>query len=168
MSFPRPAMADMESQPPIAFDEKDLLQEVVQAGLRLLVHREHSRTELYRKLASRGYGHRLIEDALDQLERQDALNEGRFVEQYVAGRIRKGYGPVRIGQELAERSIDELLMGEWLYNRVDVDWYSLMEQACIRKFGIVHVDDYKAQAQRARFLEYRGFSNEMIRDLIWH
>jgi len=157
----------MSSQPPTPVDEGNLLQEVVDAGLRLLVHREHSRKELYRKLASKGHGATLIEQALDQLEQRDALNENRFVEQYVGARIRKGYGPVRIEQELGERCIDDTMAHAWLY-AADVDWFALMEQACIRKFGTAHADAYKEQAKFARFLEYRGFQHEMIRDLIWH
>ncbi len=157
---------DMEQSFASPVDEKDPLQEVVQAGLGLLVRREHSRLELYRKLASRGYGSTLIEGALDQLVQQGQLSEGRFTEQYISARIRKGYGPVRILQELGERGITEAL-AESGFSTIELDWYALMEQTCVQKFGTIASDDYKEQAKRARFLEYRGFQHELIRDLIW-
>ncbi len=147
-------------------EDEDPLPDVIQAGLRLLVRREHSRLELSRKLAARGYGASLIHSALEQLEEQGQLSEVRFTQQYISSRIRKGYGPVRIRQELAERGIAELQMDDG-FTANEVDWYSLMERACIHKYGNVEVDEYKGQAKRARFLEYRGFPHELIRDLIW-
>ena len=71
------------------------LYEVEQAAVRLLASREHSRGELRRKLASRCGDDRLLEQALNNLTEQGLQSDGRFAEQYVLSRKRKGFGPAR-------------------------------------------------------------------------
>lgn len=150
----------------ISSTDEDPLQSALQMGLRLLSRREHSRLELSRKLRKKGHESVVIEQALDGLEQQNLLSECRFVEEYIALRISKGYGPQRISQELAERGISDRMITEGL-EYADPDWYLLMQRVCHQKFGGLPVDDYKDQTKRARFLEYRGFQHELIRGYLW-
>ena len=60
-------------------------------ALRLLTSREHSRRELQRKLLARGHDEAGIECALDELSDSGLLSDER---------VRKGFGLVRIRQEL--------------------------------------------------------------------
>ena len=117
-----------------------------------------------RKLSGR-FDDELLLSVLDDLTTRGLLSDERFAEQYVAMRLRKGYGPVRIAQELRERGIDGAMVGTVL-EQLDADWYALMQEAHDKKFGPSSPDDYKEAAKRARFLEYRGFSAEQIRDLL--
>ncbi|HVJ31411.1 MAG TPA: regulatory protein RecX, partial [Gammaproteobacteria bacterium] len=70
-------------------------------ALELLARREHSRRELTRKLAARGFSDDVVSPVLDKLERTGALADARFTDSFVRSRIGKGQGPQRIRAELA-------------------------------------------------------------------
>ena len=78
---------------------------VRRAAMDLLARREHGRVELSRKLQRKGAPAELIESALDRLADEGLLNEGRYLDAYVASRARAGYGPLRIREELAQRGL---------------------------------------------------------------
>jgi regulatory protein len=134
--------------------------------MRLLATREHSRYELYRKLQSRFADSALINPVLDGLEEQGYLNDERFLEDYLHMRMRKGYGPLRIKSELKERGLNSELISRHLKAH-DSEWYQLMQQAAVAKIGEPVGSSYKTQQKLARFLEYRGFPESMIRHYLW-
>ncbi len=138
----------------------------MQAALRLLANREHSRLELSKKLQSRFADSDAIDPVLDSLEEQGYLSDERFVEAYLEMRKRKGYGPLRIQAELQERGISRELISNYLEHG-DADWYELMQQAAAGKFGSSADGSRKTQQKAARFLEYRGFPTSMIRSYLW-
>ncbi len=138
----------------------------MQAALRLLTNREHSRAELYRKLQNRFADSILIGSTLDGLEEQGYLSDERFAEEYVYGRRRKGYGPLRITAELRERGISKEIISRYIGDQDD-GWYQLMQQAAAAKFGVTAISDPGSQQKTARFLEYRGFPVSMIRRYLW-
>jgi regulatory protein len=134
--------------------------------MRLLVPREHTRLELYRKLQARFADSPHIEPVLDSLESQGSLNDERFLQEYLIVRKRKGYGPLRIKAELQDRGISSGLIASHLEEQ-DADWYQLMQQAAEAKVGKPVENDHKSQQKLARFLEYRGFPVSMIRRYLW-
>jgi regulatory protein len=142
------------------------LQEAEQDAVRLLAPREHSRLELRRKLLQRDHAPEIVEEALSRLQQQGLLSDERFVEQYIAMRRKKGYGPLRIRQELRERGINDTMIHEWL-DPSDDEWLVSMKQVVQKKFSVLVDAGYKEQARLARFLEYRGFPGEMIRSYLF-
>jgi regulatory protein len=137
--------------------------EVEQAAVRLLANREHSRAELCRKLGRR-FPDALLHQVLDSLEQRGLLSDARFAEQYIESRMLRGYGPVRIAHELRERGVSEAEAGLAM-EQADIDWHELLQQVSRRKFGDSAPKDYKESAKRARFLQYRGFPADWIREL---
>ena len=130
-------------------------------ALRLLASREHSRRELERKLLARGYEAAIMVGVLDALTEAGLLSDERMAEAYVAGGLRKGFGPLRLRQELRERGLDEDLIGP-VIGLSPGDWLELMSRVAARKFGPGPVTDRKELARRARFLEYRGFPPDLV------
>ncbi len=130
--------------------------------MRLLAGREHSRLELWRKLSARSYDTDLVDQVLDALVQQHLLSDERFTEQYLASRQQKGYGPVRIKEELRERGIGDELIRTFLGEQ-DGAWVDFLQMAHDKKFGSGAPDSMKEQARRSRFLEHRGFTGEQIR-----
>ena len=130
-------------------------------ALRLLASREHSRRELERKLLARGYEASILVGVLDDLIATGLLSDERMAEAYVAGRLRKGFGPLRLRQELRERGLDDDLIGP-VIDLSPGDWLEIMSRVVARKFGPGPVTDRKELARRARFLEYRGFPPELV------
>jgi regulatory protein len=137
-----------------------------QAALRLLASREHFRAELRRKLAGRGQNPELIEPVLDSLEDRNALSDRRFVESFIAFRVGRGFGPLRIRAELLEKGLDSDLVSQCL-DAQDFHWEALLRQTAARKFGPGPAAGRREQAVRARFLEYRGYYPAHIRRYIW-
>ena len=143
-------------------------QELQQAAVRLLSQREHSQAELRRKLAGRLDGDEGAElDAvLDDLVARGYQSDQRFAEQYCHSRQQRGFGPLRIRLELQERGIDAELIDQCLETS-EQSWLEQMEQCRIRKFGARPPADYREQARQARFLTYRGFPPELVRQHLW-
>jgi len=75
------------------------------AGLRLLGRRAHSRVELLRKLTRRGYDNAAIRAALRRLEDLGYLDDQSFARSFVRrrGSVR---GPRALSAELAARGVD--------------------------------------------------------------
>ena len=142
-------------------DHDDRSSEVEQAAIRLLASREHTRTELRRKLAAKGDAE-IVDTVLDNLVEQNLQSDDRFIEQYIQSRQRKGFGPIRIRHELKEKGANAELIGDWLDER-DPVWLKTLQEAYRRKFGDRPPEDLKAKAKVSRFLEYRGFASEQIR-----
>jgi len=127
-----------------------------------LARREHSRPELERKLAGRGFDAVLVAAALDEFEREGKLSTSRFVETFVRSRVAKGQGPIRIRAELAERGVSSEAADDSLKS-AEVDWLAAACAARHKRFGPEPPRDYRERARQARFLAYRGFDGAAIR-----
>lgn len=140
-------------------------QEIRDRAIRLLASREHSRQELRLKLASKSQSGELLERVLDSLENDGLQSDTRFLEHYLNTRKRKGFGPLRIRQELAQKGIPPEMIRDWVDDR-DPAWDVLMAEVAERKFGSALPADFRDAARRARFLEYRGFPPDRIRGFL--
>jgi regulatory protein len=138
---------------------------VRRAAMDLLARREHGRVELTRKLRQRGAPQELIDGALDRLAEEGLLSESRYLETFVASRARAGYGPVRIREELAQRGLPRPSIEQAL-SEAEVDWGEQLRELWQRKFAGHFPEDMREKAKQARFLAYRGFSQEQIGRLL--
>jgi len=127
-----------------------------------LARREYSRAELAEKLATREYSSVDIEAALDGLIADNLVCDERFAEAFIAARIRKGQGPVRIRMELKKRGVNSDTIRHHL-DGAGREWNDLAREVRQRKFGGAVPVEYKEKARQMRFLEYRGFTSEHIR-----
>jgi regulatory protein len=132
------------------------------AGLELLARREHSRRELERKLAARGFAPEVVAAVLADLEESGALKDARFAESFVRARAARGQGPERIRAELRERGVADARAEEALA-AADVDWLATARAVRAKRFGAEPPRDYAERARQARFLQYRGFDGAQIR-----
>lgn len=131
-------------------------------ALKLLAAREHSRLELSRKLETRGFDRAEIDTLLDRLTASGALDESRLAQVYVAERIRKGFGPLRIRAELQQKGLDEASIEPYIKDMAE-EWPRLLAAAHDRRFGTGPAPSRADFARRGRFLEQRGFPADMIR-----
>jgi regulatory protein len=136
-------------------------KEIRRKAMDLLSRREHSVAELRRKLFDKGYDKAAVDEQLQKLERENLLSDRRFAESYVNYRSKKGFGPLRIKQELKEKGVSESLLLEYLDNTEF--WRNLARAVREKRFGSTPPRDYKDKAKQLRFLQYRGFSNDHLR-----
>lgn len=135
------------------------------AAMDLLARREHSARELHTKLARKFAEPALIESAISQLQEDGLQSDSRYAEAYLRSRAEKGYGPLRIRQEMAQRGLAEADV-QLAFEASDLNWLDRVQQVLERKFGSEPAPDFKEKARRARFLQYRGFSSDQIRDVL--
>ena len=127
-----------------------------------LSRREHSQLELRDKLAKRDVPADVIDATVIALVADGLLSDDRFAEAFVASRVRKGQGPVRIRMELHRRGINDELAALHV-DDAGIEWGRLARDVRHKKFGAATPSEYKEKARQMRFLEYRGFSGAHIR-----
>ncbi len=160
----RPTMPEAGRAP--GPEAPDPALEIEAQAVRLLAQREHSRHELTAKLERRFADESAVRAVLDELESRGLLSDARFAEQYVALRLRKGFGPLRIRAELRERGIADAL-SEACLDLGEGDWMDCLRAAARQRFGEGPPADAREQARRARFLQYRGFPESLVRRYLW-
>ena len=137
----------------------------LQAAIRLLSRREHSRKELASKLRSKDYfDNTYVDTILDELEASDYLNDQRFTQMFIRSRIARGQGPQKIQYELSKRGVDHALI-EQSMQETNTDWILIAKQQREKRFGVESPKDYKEQAKQSRFLAGRGFFSDTIREI---
>ena len=128
-------------------------------ALGLLARREHSRTELQRKLAAHVEDPQELADLLDDLSRRGWLSDERFAEALVQSKQAK-FGVARLAYELRDRGVADSVIREQLADLKDSE-LERARQVWQSKFGVIPVDA-KARAKQMRFLQSRGFSLDVI------
>lgn len=139
----------------------DVQKEIRDICLRLLTRREHSQLELLDKLALRGFERAETKFVVNDLSEQNWQSQHRFAESYARHRIKKGYGPLKIAQELRQRGIKEFDLTLVVTDLVG-SWDDVLEQIYEKKYTNETQLTYKERLKRNRFLQQRGFSGDMI------
>lgn len=143
-------------------------------AMRILAMRDHSEDEFRRKLTapvmSKNGPEALdtkpgeVEEVVAWCLEHNFLDDARFARQFIASRARKGYGPVRIRQELNQKGINRE-MSESAMGECDIDWCGNAREQALRKYGEPLPTDFASKVKVQRFLLYRGFLQEDIQDL---
>jgi len=134
-------------------------------AVRLLSRREHSAFEIRDKLFKRDFDEAEIEQAIIELQQGGWLSDERFTEAYIRMRQQKGFGPVRIAIELNERGVSENIVDACLLIS-DESWRQTLQQQYLKKYKNRPITDYNDKAKRIRFLQYRGFSLDVIYQIV--
>lgn len=130
------------------------------SAVRSLGQREHGRQELVRKLRRKGHDPVLIDRVMAYLLEHDLQSDARFAEGFIRSRVQRGYGPMKIRQELASRGIGERELEDQLTEPSEF-WESVAEAGLAKKFGH-RPGDREDWAVQARFLARRGFPSDLI------
>ena len=134
----------------------DTPAELKARALRLLVRREHSRAELVRKLAPHAESEEALNAVVVLLLSKKQLSDERFAEERARSLSRK-YGAAKIRQDLKERGVaDEIV------ERVSADDDVERAKAILQRKYRDGATTREERAKRARFLQGRGFSYEVI------
>jgi len=120
------------------------------------VRREHSRAELERKLLPFAESREAIVAVLDALLSKSQQSDQRFAEERARVLSRK-YGAAKIRQDLKARGIADDVV-----DRVSPGDELERARAILQKKFPVKAEGLQERARRARFLQNRGFSYEII------
>lgn len=144
-------------------DRPDTPAELRTRALRHLVRREHSRAELARKLAPHAESGAALETLLAALEAKKQLSDARYAEARARQLARK-YGAARIEHDLRAKGIAEAAIAA----ATDAADASDLERAAaiLRRKYRTPIASREERAKRARFLQGRGFSFDVIKSAL--
>lgn len=125
----------------------------------LLAKREYSQANLRKKLLEFGACPETLEPLLEELAQLNYQSDERMAGMLLRSQIRQGRGPQRIKMAFKKHEIEQELIDEDLK---EVDWFTEALQLKVRKFGAEIEKDPKLKARQIRFLQYRGFSMDVI------
>lgn len=114
-----------------------------------------------RKLMAQSFSVTVIESVLDDLADRGLQSDRRYAECYVRSRIGKGYGYLRLVEELKQRGIGQ----DEIPDLSEIDWNQSITRVYTRKYGNLPPLTPAERASRERFLRMRGFSSDEIRRL---
>jgi regulatory protein len=124
-------------------------------AVQLLARREHSRSELARKLAPHAQSREELETLLDDLVRQGFLSDLRYAESVARSRSAR-YGSQRVVQELRQKGLTDSVVEKVIAPLKDAD-LATARAVWEKKFG-APTKDPRERAKQIRFLQGRGFS----------
>ena len=126
-----------------------------------LARRDHTSKEIYEKLKKRVEFLDILKEEIEGLIDEGLIDDKRFAEQYIYSRSNKGYGPLRIRQELFRRGVDEKISQSLLEVN---DWSNFAKLALDKKTSRNIPEEGKEVLKIKRFLNYRGFDNFHIEE----
>ncbi len=139
---------------------------IKEACLQYLVRREHSQKELLWKVSKKGFSRSDIDLVIAELAAEGLQSDARFAESYARSRVHRGFGPLRIKTELQQRGVGDCYF-DMAVEDIAGSWSALLMQVYEKKYGKDSAGiDIKEQLKRSRFLQQRGFSSEMVRQLL--
>lgn len=127
----------------------------------LLARREYSIQEIHRKLGSE-YSSAILQAVIQRCQELDWLNETRMMTLFIRSRANRGYGPIRVLQELRLKG----LAAEQIKLALDAsetDWFAIAKSQATRKVTDVASLDRIARGRLMAFLQRRGFTAEQAR-----
>lgn len=132
-------------------------------ALRLLSGREHSRTELERKLKPHEETPGQLAQVLDELQAKDFISEARVVESVINRRAAR-FGASRIKYELLNKGLGAEAVAEAV-NSLKASELDRAREIWRKKFD-GSAPDAAGRARQMRFLAARGFGGDVIRRVV--
>ena len=137
-------------------DRPDTPIELKVRALRYLARREHSRAELARKLVPHAESPASVERVLDELAIKRQLSDERYAEVRTNWLARK-YGAAKIRHDLKAHGVAEAVIA-----RVSSEGDFDRARAILARKYREPATTREERAKRARFLQGRGFSYDII------
>ena len=131
-------------------------------SLDILSRREHSVSELKNKLIRFNPDSDDLRDVIERLITSNFLDDKRFALAFIRSKAESGYGPNYISQYLTKKGIPS---DKYDMHSLDIDW----EDRCLTQFNKKRRNkeiNFKEKEKILRFLAYRGFSYEIIKNAL--
>ncbi len=153
-----------------AIERADRLMKAKAAGLHYVAHKARSEGEVRRKLREKDYDDAIVTQVVERLRELEYLDDAAYARDYVRGRFaHRGYGPVRLRQELRRREVDAALIEDALAEQLDEE--ALLQAArdhARKKWDLLDPgEDPRRRRQKLfAYLQRRGFTYDTIRRVV--
>jgi len=134
----------------------------------LLKFRLRSYNELYRRLRKKGFSEEACKKTLDFLKEHRFVDDNEFARLWISSRIKKPFGLRRLREELKIKGVDKSIIEQEL-GRIAQDYSEeeVVLQLAKAKFErLRRIEPQKAKSRIYAFLVRRGFSPEIISDVV--
>ena len=131
-------------------------------SLDILSRREHSVIELKNKLIRFNPDPNDLKDVIERLITSNFLDDKRFASAFIRSKAESGYGPNYISQYLTKKGIPP---DKYDMYSLEIDW----EDKCLTQFNKKRRNkeiNFKEKEKILRYLAYRGFSYEIIKNAL--
>ena len=148
---------------------KTSYQQAMNAAVRVLTQRDHSKFELKQKLQQRGFASEVIDRVTLECERLNYIDDKRTARVYISQLKRKRFGLRHIRMALKKKrlygaSIENILLESYATSEERHNADKLLEKK-MKTFN--REEDLKKRRDKIyRFLYSRGFDKDIIADLI--
>lgn len=143
---------------------EDAIADALNQSIRWLARREYSVYELSQRLIAKHYSSTVIDSVVEKLSSQGLISDQRFVEAWVRSRIQRGYGPMKIRQELKAKGVSDTLINPAV-DESNPAWLDRLKDLWQKKYGTMP-KDYPSWSKQARGLQSKGFTSEQIHQIL--
>nr|WP_244968553.1 regulatory protein RecX [Rosenbergiella australiborealis] len=103
-----------------------------------------------------------LEGVIEWCREHGYIDDPRFCQQFIAQRSRRGYGPLRISQDLQRKGFEQAAIQYGLLHS-EIDWQQCAREVAEKKAGRRWPTTYPEKVKLQRYLYSRGFQSEDIR-----
>ncbi len=144
------------------------VQEALQKLSRYCVYQDRCHQEVEQKLKAMNMIPEARAQIISELIKQDFLNEERFAMSYVRGKFnQKGWGRIRLKQELKRRQITDYLIRKALKQIKESDYLKQLSNLAAKKYKQLGKDNsWAAKTKLKNHLLYKGYELHLVMDEI--
>lgn len=152
-----------------ALIEQNKLFHIKQRAFRLLGRRQHSSSELRRKLWQKDYDQKLIDEVLEDLNKNGYLNDKEFIRAFVAEKSKtQKWSSKKIIGELRKRGLNQNLIDDVFNADVAGNDYENAMGVAKKKFEMLSKRNLEQKELRNKLSSYlfsKGFDYDLIKDV---
>jgi len=149
--------------------EQNKLFHIKQRAFRLLGRRQHSTSELRRKLWNKDYEQKLIDEVIEDLQKKGYLDDKDFIRAFVAEKSKtKNWSIKRIKGELFKRGVASKLIDEIMSERSKEEDYESAIKLAKKKYEVLLKRNLELKELRNKLSTYlfsKGFDYDLIKDV---
>lgn len=143
-------------------------QEALQRAFKFLSYRPRSEAEVRTKLRQLGFPQKSVETTLEKLRSLNLVNDEIFARSWARGRAEgRGYGPLRIEQELRQKGIARPLISQVVKETFGREEGQERARVLVAKrFRGKDLGDRKVLHRAVTFLQRRGYRSSVIAEVL--
>ncbi len=150
-------------------EQTDVFRKAFDAAARILARRDHTRYEIRRKLKQRKFPAAVVDAVIAECERLRYIDDDETARFYLKELVRRGFGAERIRFEMKKKGlsgdhIDRLIMA-YAGSAEEAAAAEAQFAKCLVRYAR-EADPLKRKAKLYRYMASRGFSTDMIRELM--
>jgi regulatory protein len=149
--------------------EQNKLFHIKRRAFRLLGRRQHSSSELRRKLWNKDYEQKLIDEVIEDLQKKGYLDDIEFIRAFVAEKSKaKNWSIKRIKGELFKRGVASKLIDEMLSERPKEEDSESALKLAKKKYEVLqkrNLDPKELRSKLSTYLFTKGFDYDLIKEV---